>query len=142
MAEPTRPLPQATAATRPFWDAAREGRLLVQKCNACAALQFFPRLFCLACTSQDLGWQQSTGLGVIYTFTVNHRASSEALKARVPYAVAVVTLDDGVRMMGQVRAADLSAVHIGARVKAGFEHLEGVSLPVFELVEPVFPQSS
>lgn len=134
MAETTRPLPQPTAATRPFWDAARDGRLLVQKCNTCAALQFYPRLFCLACLSQDVGWQQSTGLGTIYTFTVNHRAASEALKTRVPYAVAVVTLDEGVRMMGQVWVADLHAVRIGARVKVAFEHMEGASLPVFELV--------
>ncbi len=129
-----RPLPAPTGLTRPFWDAAREGRLLVQKCNACARLQFYPRPFCLACMSDDMGWRQSAGQGAVYTFTVNHRAAIEYLADQVPYVVAVVQLDEGPRLMGRVLNAKPGTVAIGARVNVVFESTpEGIALPCFGL---------
>jgi hypothetical protein len=131
-----RPLPQPTGSTKAFWEATRQDRLLVQKCNACSTLQFYPRLFCRTCLSEDTGWMESSGLGVIYTFTINHRAANEHMKEHVPYAVAVVTLDEGVKMMGAMVPGHLASIRIGARVKVVFEKVsDELSLPRFELLE-------
>lgn len=134
MAVAVRPLPSPTAVTRPFWDAAREGRLLIQRCSGCGGLQFYPRPFCLRCLADDMGWQESAGLGRIYTFTVNHRPANEFMSDKVPYVIAVVTLDEGVRMFGQVMTRDTSAVQIGARVRVHFPDVAGGErVPAFEL---------
>ncbi|MDO9401640.1 MAG: Zn-ribbon domain-containing OB-fold protein [Polaromonas sp.] len=131
-----RPLPQPTASTQAFWDATRQDRLLIQQCKACSTLQFYPRPFCRACLSEDTGWMESAGLGVIYTFTINHRAANEHMKPHVPYAVAVVTLDEGVKLMGAMAPGRLADIRIGARVKVVFEKVsDALSLPRFALLE-------
>ncbi len=132
---PDRPLPRPTRITEAFWNAAREGRLIIQKCNSCGRLQHYPRAFCLGCLSEDMGWQESGGEGAIYTFTITHRAANEFMKSRLPYAVAMVILDEGVRIMGEVVTADLATLRTGLRVTVRFENAsEEISLPRFELI--------
>ncbi|SHH64282.1 Zn-ribbon domain-containing OB-fold protein [Pollutimonas bauzanensis] len=135
MPDAKRPLPAPTRITQPFWDAARQGRLLIQRCKACGKLQFYPRLLCLACLSDDMDWQESHGRGTIYTFTINRRAASLHMSNKTPYAVAIIDLEEGVRMMGQVVTSDLSDLHIGAHVRVAFEVASPeISLPIFELL--------
>lgn len=134
MSEVQRPLPQPTEITEAYWKAVNEERLLVQCCQACGHRQFFPRPFCLACESDQVDWKEVSGNGSIYTYTINHRAPS-AFKTRVPYAVAIVELDEGVRMMANILHADLGAIGIGKRVKVTFEAVaQDMKLPQFELV--------
>lgn len=131
-----RPLPKPTASTRAFWDATAKDQLLIQKCAGCTALQFYPRPYCLSCLSEDMGWVESSGQGTIYTYTINHRAPNEHMKALLPYAVAVVTLDEGVKMMGTIVPGRLQDVRIGARVRVVFEEVgEAFKLPRFELAD-------
>jgi len=135
MSEPQRPLPEPTQLTAPYWNAARDKRLVVQCCQGCGHLQFFPRPFCLKCASERIDWQEVTGEGTIYTFTINHRAPNAFMKERLPYAVAIVDLDEGVRMMANIVNSDLAAIEIGKRVKVVFERVSGeIVLPQFELV--------
>lgn len=135
MADILRPAPRPTDLTAPYWHAANEGVLSMQHCRHCGQWQFFPRAFCTHCTSEDVIWQKTAGLGKIYTFTINRKAANAFMKARLPYAVAIVQLDEGPRMMANIVNSDLSKVAIDARVQVCFERMnEDISLPQFELV--------
>lgn len=128
-----RPLPVPTQATQPFWDAAAQGKLIFQRCGVCHQLQSPPRLFCRHCMAENLQWETSTGLGSIYTFTVNHRAANPHMADKLPYVVAVVQLDEGFRMMANIVNAPPQAVRVGDRVQVRFLALsDSISLPQFE----------
>lgn len=130
----TRALPVATDLTRPFWLAAKEGKLVIQHCTSCKTNQFFPRPFCLQCMSSEIEWIQSNGTGTVYTFTINRRGSNPYMNARVPYAVAMIELDEGVRLMANIVDSALEQIKIGCRVCVTFEALtEHISLPQFRL---------
>ena len=130
----TRALPVATDLTRPFWLAAKEGKLVIQHCTSCNRNQFFPRPFCLQCMSSEIEWIQSNGTGTVYTFTINRRGSNPYMNTRVPYAVAMIELDEGVRLMANIVDSALEQIEIGCRVCVTFEALtEHISLPQFRL---------
>lgn len=97
----------------------QRGELRVQRCEACDALQFPPRAVCLACGSTALAWTVVPPRGTIHTFTIVHRAPTPAFKARVPYAIALVDLAPGVRMMMNVEG-DPASFAIDAPVRIGF----------------------
>ena len=134
-AAPQRPLPQPTDLTHPYWDAAAKGELHVQRCGACGHWQFYPRPFCLKCESGDMQWQRASGLGKVYTYTVNHRAPNPFMKARLPYVVAMVELDEGPRLMANVLDAQSGDMAIGKRVEVVFERVsDDMALPQFRLL--------
>jgi uncharacterized OB-fold protein len=136
MSEAQRPLPRPTEITEGYWHAAALGRLVVQGCRACGHRQLYPRTLCLGCESDQVDWTEVSGFGSIYTFTINHRAPNAFMKARLPYAVAIVELDEGVRMMANILNAAPEAIAIGKRVRVVFEQASAeVSLPQFELID-------
>ena len=127
-----RPAPVPTEATRPFWDATAQGVLLFQRCGACARTQSIPRAFCRHCGAEAPQWERSAGLGRIYTFTVNHRAANAHMADKLPYVVAVVTLDEGPRLMANIVGVLPDLVRIGDRVQVRFLPMgEGLCLPQF-----------
>jgi uncharacterized protein len=85
------PEPYGDPNTYAFWDAARSGRLLIQRCTACGAHQFYPRPFCLRCQG-TVEWTESAGRGVVYAQTLVHVETPGGPKP--PYTVAVVELDE------------------------------------------------
>ena len=95
--------------TWPFWAAAKDRRLMVQRCGACGHHQFHPRPFCLACDGSDVGWVDAAGTGSIYSITTIH------IPARAQ--IALVALDEGPRLLARIVGAECS---IGARVKVGW----------------------
>lgn len=134
MDQAQRPLPQSTRITQPYWDAARQNRLVVQQCGCCKARQFYPREFCTACLSDSLEWIDCGGGGTVYTYTINRRPSNAALSEKVPYVVAMIDLDEGVRMMANIIDSPPEAVRIGSRVRVCFEQVsEDITLPQFRL---------
>jgi len=136
MSEAQRPLPRATEATEGYWRAAAEGRLVVQTCRACGHRQFYPRTLCLRCESDQVDWADVSGFGAVYTFTINHRAPNAFMKARLPYAVAIIELDEGVRLMANILNTAPERIAIGKRVRVVFEKAsDEVTLPQFELVD-------
>ena len=119
------PAPAVNNESRPFWDAAREGRFLLKRCTACGEAHWYPRLNCPFCFSDQTVWEESRGEGVIYTFSVMHHA-------RAPYAIGYVTLDEGPAVMTNFVGCDLAALKIGQRVKVRFQQTEGgPPAPVF-----------
>lgn len=134
MSQTTRPLPQPTDITRPYWEAAARNQLVVQQCAACGCRQFYPREFCIVCMSGDIRWTACSGKGTIYTYTVNHRGANAYMKDKTPYAVAVVDLDEGVRMLANIIDSPLEDIAIGRRVRVTFERVsEDIALPQFTL---------
>lgn len=108
-------LPEVDAFTRPYWDAAAEGRLLLRRCRAegCGAVHHYPREFCPYCWSEDAGWEPAAGRATLYTWSVVHRNDLPPFGERVPYVAAVVDLVEGPRMMTEVTDCPESELRIG-----------------------------
>lgn len=128
-----KPLPSPSPVTAPYWDAAREGRLLLRRCDACGAVSHPPRPLCVACWSDALSWIAASGRGTIVSATIVHQPPSPAYAADVPYVLAIVDLDEGPRMMANVVGCDPRAVRIGARVRVTFEARGDFAIPQLEL---------
>lgn len=132
----TRPAPNPTRTTAPYWELARRSKLVIQQCGYCHRYQFYPRPFCISCLSDKVEWVESNGTGAIYTFTVVHRAPNEYFSGKTPYVVAAVDLDEGVRLVTNIVNFSAQNVRCGARVRVVFEEITGeISLPQF-LVDP------
>jgi uncharacterized OB-fold protein len=133
--ESSLPQPVANADSLPYWNAARERRLLIRKCNACGALHFMPRHLCPGCWSDQLEWVEAKGTGSVHSFTIIRRAPMAAFAPRAPYVLALIDLDEGPRMMANVLGEDALSVRIGDRVKVTFEERgEGAMIPQFQRV--------
>jgi len=128
------PLPKPSPLTEGFWQAAREGRLVVQQCEDCEVLRHYPQHLCPSCHGDRWRWQPVSGRGTVHSFTIAHQAFNPAWIERVPYAVVTVELDEGVRMVSDLPAEDTEQVAIGRRVEVFFDPVsEGVTLPRFRL---------
>jgi len=112
------PAPEANPETRPFWEAAADGRLLIGKCTSCGKPHYYPRAICPLCGSDTTELVQASGRGAVYSYSVMRRVP-------VPYALAYVTLDEGVTMMTNIVDCDLDAIRIGQRVRLVFKPSEG-----------------
>jgi uncharacterized OB-fold protein len=116
------------ALTAPFWSAAEARQLVVQRCGACGAFQFYPRPFCLACDAEQLDWVPVAGVGTVYAMTTVHLRVDPALEP--PYVVALVELDEGPRLVTNLIG---EPVGIGERVRVAWRERDGAPpLPVFE----------
>jgi uncharacterized OB-fold protein len=133
-----KPVPAADEISQPFWDAAKEHRLVVQRCRACAYYNHPPRSFCDACLSQQLGFEAVSGRGVVYTFTVMHQRDVAGFEEESPFINIVVELAEQPRllMVSNMAIAERDKVRIGAPVEVRFEDRgSGVVIPQFRLVE-------
>ena len=118
------PAPAQNLESKPFWDAASEGKFLIKRCTACGKAHWYPRTYCPFCSSGETQWEESPGEGVIYTYSVMHRNTP------VPYAIGYVTLDEGVSLLTNFVDCELSSLRIGQRVKLKWTPTEG-GPPVF-----------
>jgi uncharacterized protein len=126
----SKPLPQPNAVTLQFWSSCREGRFEFQICCKCGHRQFPPRLACASCHGGPLEWREATGRGTVYSFTVVHRAPLESFKADVPYVIAIIELEEGVRAMMNIRGTDPASILIGMPVEIFFEPVEAEGYPL------------
>lgn len=117
------------ALDRVFFEAAAQGALRIQRCPACGHRQFYPRQLCTACGGTP-EWETASGRGVVHTFTIVRQNAAPPFKDLLPYAVAMVELDEGVRMMGNVTGCPVEQVKIGLRVEAyAVECGDGLAVP-------------
>lgn len=129
---PLRPLPEPSPTTAPFWESCKTGKLLLQQCRACTHVQFYPRSLCTACMSDRLEWRAADGAGTVYSHSTVHRALVPGFEDDVPYVVAMIELDEGVRLVSQIIDCEPKKIFIGLRVSVVFEEArEGVILPKF-----------
>ena len=129
---PERPLPTPTRESQPHWDGMREGRFLLQHCSSCGKVRHYPRPVCPHCFSMESTFREAPTGGALHSWTVCHHPFSFYFKASVPYIVALVDMDAGVRVNAQLRGVAPESLKIGQRVKLAFEPVnEQVTLPIF-----------
>ncbi len=132
MAEWKKPLPTMSGETRPFWDGCRRGELLIQKCIGCGEYQFYPRGICANCWSTDIEWVKTSGKGKIWAFTVTYQNRTPGFAEEVPYVVALVELEEGVKMFTNVIGCDPKEVRADMPVEVTFVHAtDQISIPYF-----------
>jgi uncharacterized OB-fold protein len=119
------PPPVITAETRPYWEGAAAGQLLIKHCTACGEFHHYPRSICPFCGSDRTEWRQASGRGTVYSFSVMRRAAE-------PYAIAYVTLEEGVTLMTNIVDCDLDQIRIGQAVRVVFKPSDGgPAVPMF-----------
>ena len=123
------PAPEPNPETQAFWDAAKEGKLLIRRCGRCGEAHHYPRTICPFCASHDTAWECASGEGVIYSFSIMRQTAT-------PYAIAYVTLAEGPTMMTNIVDVDAEALRIGLRVRVTFIPSEGgPPVPVFRPID-------
>lgn len=138
VAGPRFDVPEPDAFTRPYWDAAAEGQLLIRRCGGCGKAHHYPREFCPHCWSEDVTWERASGAATLYTWSVVHRNDLPPFGSRVPYVAAVVDLAEGPRMMTEIVDCGEGELRIGMALEVAFRGerrgeraVEGVTVPVF-----------
>jgi uncharacterized OB-fold protein len=125
-------LPTIEDDTRPFWDAAREGRLLIRRCRECGRPHHYPRPFCPHCWSDNVEWAEASGRATLYTWSVVFVNDLPPFNERVPYVAAVVDLEEGVRLMTNLVDCEPEQLAIGMPLVAVYRALtDEVTAPVF-----------
>jgi uncharacterized OB-fold protein len=125
-------LPTIEDDTRPFWDAAGEGRFLLRRCRACGAAHHYPRPFCPTCWSDDVDWEEASGRARLYTYSTVHLNDLPPFDERLPYVAAVVDLVEGPRVMTNIVDCDPAALEVGMDVVATYRELApGITAPFF-----------
>lgn len=127
-----KPLPSPDEVSRPYWEGCRQGRLPLQKCQDCGAYQTFPRIVCYRCLSERLDWVEASGRGVVYSFSTLYRPPAPEFADDIPYTVALVELEEGVRMMSNIVDCAPESVEIGMDVRVVFDNVTpDIALPKF-----------
>lgn len=129
---PPIPLPRPTELSRPFWEAANEGRLVLQQCDSCGHYRWTPQILCTNCQAEAFTWAQVSGRGRVYSFTIVHRAPTPGFA--IPYVLATVELDEGPLMLTQIVGCPPEAVTMEAPVEVAFTRAtDAINLYTFRL---------
>ncbi|MGE7544735.1 Zn-ribbon domain-containing OB-fold protein [Sporosarcina newyorkensis] len=130
MEEIKKPVPIADGDSLTFWEGCKEDKLLIQRCEDCDKFIFYPRIVCPNCMSENIEWVESAGKGKVYSFTVV-RHSPPSFSDDVPYVVAMIELDEGVRMISNIVECEIGDVYCDMSVEVVFEEREDAKLPMF-----------
>lgn len=125
----SRPVPEPTPATAPYWEALGRDELSIPRCRSCGSWVFYPRPRCPTCLSDDLEWLAVEPVGEVYAYSVSRRPTAPMFGEDVPQVIAVVELAIGVRMTSTLVVDDLGGLRVGLPVVGVFDHTEpGVTL--------------
>lgn len=116
-----KPVPQLDGRSRPWWEAAKRHELLIQSCGECGHLTLPPAPNCPRCRGTALSWKVASGRGSIWSWTVFHKSYFAGFAADVPYAVAIVELDEGPRLWTQILGTSATEMQIGTPVETVFD---------------------
>jgi hypothetical protein len=125
--------PPVTPLAEPYWDATRRRELVAQRCDSCDRFIWYPRQACPGCLGSDLRWAPLAGTGTIYAFNVMHKPGNPMMGDEVPYVIALVDLDEGIRMTTNIVGATDGSLRCDQRVQVDWsvELSDGRHLPVF-----------
>ena len=127
------PVPNPSTASKPYWEGCARGELLYQRCDGCGTIALRPGTVCGSCLSRSLSWVQSTGQGSLYSWTVVWRPQHPSFT--VPYAPAIVSLDEGWFMMSAVVGCEPEDLHADMRLAVEFHPAsDDIALPYFRPV--------
>jgi uncharacterized protein len=119
------PAPTVNVETRPFWAATKQGRLLIGRCRACGEPHFYPRTICPHCGKPEVDWVAASGKGRIYSYSIMRRAE-------IPYAIAYVTLEEGVTLLTNLVECDFDKLAVGQGVTLAWRDAgSDARIPVF-----------
>src|SRR6266540_1362290 len=136
---PTQPAPKpikpvVSEINRRFWDACRDRRLIAQRCTHCGELRHPAAPVCPQCLSTGYEWEELSGRGELFSFIVIHRGYHPWWAQRVPYNVALIELDEGLRLFSNVVGTPNEELRVGHKVKVAFEQRDDeLIVPVFEI---------
>jgi uncharacterized OB-fold protein len=116
--------------TAPFWQGCAERRLLFQRCGSCASANFPPTEHCRQCLSTALQWERSAGNGIVYSWTVVHRAATPVFET--PYAPAIIDMDEGYQILTNIIDTGIAQLRVGLPVTVDFRAVgDDLWLPYF-----------
>ena len=120
--------PSINMETEAYWEATKQNKLLLKKCDDCGETHWYPRAICPHCSSSNTCWYEGSGKGKIYSFSVMRRVE-------VPYVMAYVTLAEGVTILSNIVECDFETLEIDQDVEVVFRATEGdQALPLFRPV--------
>lgn len=122
-----KPVAHPTDLSRPYWDGLERGVLLLQRCAQCGKFRHYPRLVCDRCYSLEVQWVEACGRGEVHSWTVAHHAFHPGFAEELPYVLAVVDLQEGVRAMGRLIDVAPEKIRAGLPVRFTVE----ARLPAF-----------
>jgi len=132
MATSAKPIPAVTPDLAPFFEAAKRGQLVVQKCGGCGKLRFPARTLCSSCLSEEASWTPVSGRGEVFSFNIMHQVYHPGFAAETPYAVVVVKLEEGAKMISNLVGVEPKAIRCGMAIEVVFEKVsDEVTLPKF-----------
>lgn len=133
MPEYKKPIPVPSAEAQPYWDGLRDRKLLMPRCDACGKYWFPPSLLCPHCNATKWAWSSTSGRGRIFSYVVYHRVYHPGFANEVPYAVAVIELDEGPRMISNVIGIAPDKLACDMRVEVVYQPItETITLPKFK----------
>lgn len=133
MTKYAKPLPRIDEESKGFWEACQRHELYVQRCRSCRSYRYYPRALCPACLSDDTEWVRSSGRGAVYTFTVTYQNQAPGFRDELPYVLAYVELEEGVRLLTNIVRCPPDDVRIGMPVEVVFDDVTAeVTLPKFK----------
>jgi hypothetical protein len=118
-----KPLPTPTPTTAPFWAGLNDGVTRLQRCGACNGWIYYPRSRCPHCLSDALSWHEVAGTGRLYTYTIARQPTAPHFADEVPQRLAVVELDEGVRLTTTLVDVADADIRIGMRVRPYFDRV-------------------
>ena len=118
-----KPIPRPSTTTRPFWDGLNERKVQIQRCEGCDTWVFYPRTRCPSCLSDQLIWREVSGRGVLYTYTLARQPTAPHFADETPQQLAVVELDEGVRMTSTLVNVEPTDIVIGMRLRPYFDQV-------------------
>jgi uncharacterized OB-fold protein len=131
--KPAKPLPTINERNRPFWDAAQQGELRMQRCTACGHLRYPINPACTKCLSTDVEWAKLSGRGEVFAKIVYHRAYNPAFADDVPYNVVLVQLEEGPRMYSNVVGTPNDELKVGDKLEVFFDRVtDEIAIPRFK----------
>lgn len=123
------PIPRPSPETIPFWEACQEGRLILPKCDECGSFWFPPSAFCPECWSPSWTWVEADGLASLHAFVIFRRQYHPAFEP--PYAVGVVHLKEGPRILSRIVTTDLAKLQVGMPLKLTWDQADEWKIPAF-----------
>jgi uncharacterized OB-fold protein len=127
-----KPLPRIDEESKGFWEACRRHELYLQRCAACTTLRYYPRALCPCCLSDRIEWVRASGRGTVYTFTITYQNQAPGFRDALPYVMAYVELEEGVRLLTNIVDCAPADVRIGMPVHVVFDDLTPeVTIPTF-----------
>lgn len=128
----SKPVPEPTLESQPFWDSLRDHKIKIQQCASCGKFRHYPRPVCDGCFSMQVKWTEISGKGKVHSWATSHHAFNPGFKDEIPYTQVTVDLDEGVRMQGRLRGGDAGSLKIGQPMQAKIEDATNeLSLVVF-----------